>query len=357
MIFDSHYLGPEFPTAEDKEYVGSVYSKVKEALFANRYYLTWGAKGEAALPVYGVSLGRALRGVFSRGSRWPFQAAADRAIESPADLRWGPGRRGFRRILHPNGVCLFGRWEIDDTPDGTSYTGQFKKGSRALIIGRYSTCCTETRRNHYRSLALVGKLYPTDDPNHTAPLRTASFISQEDLGGTKSRYINDAILRNAPDTRPWRRGLALPVLLVTGLVFRRTDKQPTIRQLYQIAELGKSAGERTSAPKFMQLRVHQDQPRVDEIDFRDEILAQIYDKGRSQALRKLIFTIEVSDHGTTKGLFVQRRTFDSWKRIGHIIFDEAVASYNGDFVLHFHHPPWRNDRNDPSTLARERLEH
>jgi hypothetical protein len=34
------------------------------------------------------------------------------------------------------------------------------------------------------------------------------------------------------------------------------------------------------------------------------------------------------------------------------VFDEVVASYNGDFVIHFHHPPWRNDRNDPSTLAR-----
>jgi len=125
MIFDSNYLGPELPTAEDKEYAGSVYSKVKDALFGNRYYLTWGAEGGTPLPVYGVTLSRAVRGVFFHGDRWPFQAAANRAVESQADLRWGPGRRGFRRILHPNGVCLFGKWEIDDAPDGTAYTGQF----------------------------------------------------------------------------------------------------------------------------------------------------------------------------------------------------------------------------------------
>src|ERR1700675_2700229 len=31
--------------------------------------------------------------------------------------------------------------------------------------------------------------------------------------------------------------------------------------------------------------------------------------------------------------------------IGNITFEEAVASYNGDCVLHFHHPTWRHDQN------------
>ena len=30
----------------------------------------------------------------------------------------------------------------------------------------------------------------------------------------------------------------------------------------------------------------------------------------------------------------------------------AVASFNGDHVVHFHHPAWRDDRNDPSTVKR-----
>ena len=92
----------------------------------------------------------------------------------------------------------------------------------------------------------------------------------------------------------------------------------------------------------------------DRLDFRDEVLARIYDKGDSEPKRTLTFNIEVCDEGRTKGLLVQRRIFTNWNRIGRIVFDEAVASYNGDFVLHFHHPPWRNDRNDPSSLARKR---
>ena len=47
-----------------------------------------------------------------------------------------------------------------------------------------------------------------------------------------------------------------------------------------------------------------------------------------------------------------RRTFRNWRSIGKLMFDNAVASYNGDFVIHFNHPTWRNDRNDPSTATR-----
>ena len=47
-----------------------------------------------------------------------------------------------------------------------------------------------------------------------------------------------------------------------------------------------------------------------------------------------------------------RRRFGNWQRIGSLVFNEAVASYNGDFVIHFNHPTWRDDRNDPSTATR-----
>jgi hypothetical protein len=86
--------------------------------------------------------------------------------------------------LHPNGVCLTGRWEITEE---TRYSGYFTRGSKGLVIGRYSTCCTETRRGHTRSLSLVGKVYPTVDPDHLDPLRPASFITQQDLGGRENR--------------------------------------------------------------------------------------------------------------------------------------------------------------------------
>jgi len=355
MNFDTHYVGPVARTVEDDAYRGSIFAEVRKALFANAYYLTWGAPDEPPLPVYEVTLRRALDGVLRIGKQWLFQRASDRSIDSRADLRWGAERRGFRRILHPNGVCLLGTWEIDDSA-GDKYTGYFRGGSRALIVARYSVCCTETRRGRYRSLSMVGKLYPTTDPMHAGLLRPANFITQEDLGGSRSNDISEVELRNAPDTTPWRRGPALPVLLVTGLVLRRTDRNPTIRQLYEIAELGKPAGERTSAPEFMKLEAEQSvaPPGDPDLDFRDEILARIYDKGNSTPLRKLTFHISVSDEGHTRGLLVQRRVIGNWRRIGRMVFIEAVASYNGDFVIHFPHPSWRRDRNNPSTVVRKK---
>jgi hypothetical protein len=345
-------FGIEAITEEDRAYRGSRFADVRAALFANPYQAVWGRPGEPPLPVYDVTVRSVLRGVLPFGGPFLFRQATERAVDSKADLRWGPERKGYRRLLHPNGICLTGLWEITET---TEYSGYFRHGSRALAVGRYSTCCTETRRGHSRSLSLVGKLFPTTDPAHAEPLRPANFITQQDLGGEYTDHINDAELRNAPDTRAWRRGGALPVLLVTGAVFQGVDKQPSQRQLYEVAELGKAAGEATRAPEFMRLLVAPGQPRIDgaALDFRDEIMAQIFDRGDPRPKRTLTFVIEVTDDGATRGLPVfQRRTFRNWRRIGTLTFDDAVASYNGDFVIHFGHPVWRDDRNDPSTAAR-----
>ena len=339
-------------TDEDRGYQGSRYSVVRQAVFANPYQKIWGTEDAPPLPVYEVTTGSVLSGILPFGKPWRLLQAVERTVDSGADLRWGADGKGFRRLLHPNGVCLTGVWEILEE---NAYSGYFKKGSQALIVGRYSTCCTDTRRGHVRSLSLVGKLYPTTDANHAKPLRTANFFTQQDLGGDFSDFINDAELRNTPDTRSWRRGAGLPVLLLEGAAFMRADKEPSQRQTYEIAELGKTQDEATRAPEFMRLRVASEQPRIagEGLDFRDEIMAQIYDKGDPAPKRQLSFTIDVSDTGETKGTPVfQRRIIDNWKTIGRITFSEAVVSYNGDFVLHYNHPSWRDDRNDPATATR-----
>jgi len=168
--------------------------------------------------------------------------------------------------------------------------------------------------------------------------------------------INEAEIRNAPDVTPWRRGSGLPVFLLTVLVLLRADKQPAVRQLYQIAELGKPDREPTLAPEYMRLTVDPTQSHVygAELDFRDEILAQIYDDGNPSPQRKLVFNIDVSDEGKTFGRFFRRVRIKNWRRIGRIVFEEAVASHNGDYVIHFPHPPWRKDRNRADSLARQR---
>ncbi len=346
------YFGTQATTDEDRAYGGSRFAEVREAIFANPYQKVWGREGEPPLPIYDVTLGSVLRGVLPLGKGYLFREAVQRAVDSHADLRWGKEGKGFRRLLHPNGVCLTGRWEVTEETD---YSGYFRQGSQGLLITRYSTCCTEPRRGHTRSLSMVGKLYPTTDPNHPEPLRTASFFTQQDIGGDYSDYINDAELRSAPNVTVLRRGTGSPVLLITGLVFQLVDREPTQRQLYQIAELGKPTAEPTRAPTFMRLLIPGDQPRISgrSLDFRDEVMAQIYDRGDATPKRNLIFDLEVTDEGTKSGPgFRQQRTFTNWRRIGKLTFAEAVISYNGDFVIHFNHPTWRRDRNDPTTATR-----
>lgn len=105
----------------------------------------------------------------------------------------------------------------------------------------------------------------------------------------------------------------------------------------------------------MRLLVAVDQPRIEgeALDFRDEIMAQIYDRGDPAPKRKLSFRIEVTDESESHGLPVRQRwRFRNWRQIGSITFDRAVASYSGDHVLHFNHPTWRKDRNDPATATR-----
>ena len=344
-------FGVEQTTDEDRAYRGSRCADVWAAIRANPYLDVWGRPGNPPLPMFPVTLASVLRGTLS-SEHYYFLRAAERTVDSHADLRWGPDRNGYRRLLHPNGVCLFGQWAITaETP----YSGYFAQGRTALLVGRYSTCCGETRRGHTRSLALVGKLFPTTDPDHPTPLRTANFITQEDIGGADSIAINDAELLNAPNTTATRRGSGLPIILVTGLVLSRADRQPTIRQLYPIAELGKPATVPTRAPAFMRLLVAKTQPRIggDTIDFRDEIMAQIFDAGDPTPKRTLTFDIEVTDEGETHGTKLrERRTFANWRRIGQMVFSDATVSANGDRVVHFNHPTWRDDRNDPSTATR-----
>ncbi len=343
-------FGIEAVTDEDRAYQGSRFSAVREALFADPYQKVWGVPDAPPLPVYKVTLGSVLRGILGRA--YLFRQATERVVDSAADLRWGPDRKGFRRLLHPNGICLTGLWEITED---TAYSGYFRKGSRALIVGRYSTCCSETRRGHSRSLSLVGKLFPTVDADHREPLRTANFITQQDIGGDDTDTINDVELRNAPNTTAWRRGTGVPILIITGAVFSHVDKKPSIRQLYQIAELGKAKDEPTRAPTYMRLLVAPDQRRIEggNLDFRDEIMAQIYDRGVAAPKRALTFHIELTDEGETRGPSAfERRTFRNWRHVGKIVFDQAAASYNGDFVINFNHPTWRDDQNDASTATR-----
>ena len=128
------YFGTETFTESDRAYSGSRFAEVRDAIFANPYQKVWG-NGSTPLPIYKVTLSSVLRGVLSFGKRYVFKQAVERTVDSHADLRWGVDEKGFRRLLHPNGVCLTGRWQVTEE---TEYSGYFRKGSEALAVGRYS---------------------------------------------------------------------------------------------------------------------------------------------------------------------------------------------------------------------------
>ena len=345
--------GSERFTDEDRLYAGSRFREVVDALFANPYQTVWGREGEPPLPQQEQTIRTVFGGLLASGRNSRFEHASARTLDSGADLRWGVDRKGFARLLHPTGVCLVGWWEITEE---TPYSGYFQGGSQALVVARYSSGAGGNRRGRIRSLALVGKLFPTLDPDHPTPLRTANFFAQQDIGGERSESINAAELRNAPDVTVFRRGPAGTLLVKVAAVFRRVDAESTIRQLYPIAELGKPAAEPTRAPAFMRLLVaagHPVIPGVD-LDVRDEVMAQIFDRGDPVPRRTLTFTIDVTDDGETSGTPLRvRRTFRNWRTIGRLVFDNAVVSYNGDAVIHFAHPTWRPDRNDPASATRK----
>jgi hypothetical protein len=199
------------------------------------------------------------------------------------------------------------------------------------------------------------KIYPTMDPEHPTPLIPASVIVQEDLGGMRTDYVNDAELVNAPSVHAYRRGIYFLIMLRAGPIFQQLDKIGDSRQVHEVAELGKPPDQVTNAPEHMLLKMTPGQPRIEgrHLDFRDEIYGHIFRPGDAAPTGVMEFDISVSSYGRKTGVQgLSRVTVTDWQRIGKLRFTEAIASYNADHVVQFHHPGWRDDRNDPSTYVR-----
>ena len=225
------------------------------------------------------------------------------------------------------------------------------------MIARISAGVTMTLRGIRRSYGIALKLYPTVDDNHDQLLQTANVFLVDDLGGTTASHLIEVELTNAPHVTGFNRGHEIPVLLKEGLVFALVDRMATIRQVYPIAELGQAAHAQTNAPAFLRLQAASGQPVIDEQDVRHEVLAHIFDKGNPKPQRTLSFDIAVSDTGKKSGLLsspkVKDKPLPTGRPLARSISTMAWPPYNGDFVLHFRHPTWRSDRNDPSTAVRQ----
>lgn len=345
-------LGVQGITEEDRNYQGSRYAEVRKAVFANPYQKVWGAPDEPSLPQYEVSVKRTYEGILPCGRPDQLKQASIRTVDTFADLRWGKGK-GFRKLVHSNGVCLTGIWEITEDNE---FSGYFKKGSQGLIIARVSCATTAITRGKLRAFGIAGKLYPTLDENHEELLKPASFLTAEKITGSRALHITDVGMTNAFAVKLLETE-DIPTALVgirAGLVFKKVDVSGTVRQLYQIAELNKEPGEATNTPEFMRLKASEGHLVIDEEDFRDETLAHIFDRGNPTPQRILSFDISVANEGKEEGnpLTGLKVIINNWRKIGTLTFDDGVASYNGDFVLHFNHPAWRLDKNNSTTVVR-----
>jgi hypothetical protein len=285
------------------------------AYTGSRFADVWGevkSTPYSTLPQTPVSIGR----FFGLGVNY-LKAAAIRTINNENDLL-----PHFDKLVHPNGVCLSGTWNITEQ---SPYTGYFAQGSSGLIIARASVALSDTTRGNFRGFGLAGKIFPTTDPNHTSPLPTANFFLIDDLGGTMTDHYTDAQLTNEPATtiHPSEALYLAGIAAVASDAFKAADINPGIRQVYPIAELGLGDPTTLHSPKFMKIQGAPG-PRSDEADFRNELNVQNYGG-------HLELEIYVSEDKT------------NWQKVGFIDFTDSVASDSCDHRIHFSHPKYRTD--------------
>jgi len=247
---------------------------------------------------------------------------AERTLQEHADIL-----KPFNKLAHPNGICLKGVWEIHEE---NRYSGYFKKHSKALIIARSSSALSNTHLGEIRSFGFAGKIFPTLDPHKVNQENTANFFLIDDLGGTDAKHYTDVTLTNEPPVSVNSEVLRnVLYALELANTFSKVDKNPSIRQLYEISELGEKDHSRIVTPKWMKVEAKAGQT-VDAEDFRDEL--------RISHNKKLVFIISVANKEDGQGK-------KEWQTIGTITFDRSVVSTSCDHRLHFHHPKWRSDLN------------
>ncbi|MCC6510912.1 MAG: hypothetical protein IT423_17555, partial [Pirellulaceae bacterium] len=130
----------------------------------------------------------------------------------------------FDKLIHSNGICFTGTWEITET---SPYTGYFAKGSKGLLLVRASVAGLSLTANTRRAFGLGGKLFPTMNPDETA--YPANFVVVSHLSGIRTRHITDIEMTNRPTV-----GLGVAPNIVNRVIFRMLDTRPGFRQVHSI---------------------------------------------------------------------------------------------------------------------------
>lgn len=268
----------------------------------------------STLPQETISLGKLF--TFSKNI---ILADAKRTLVDRADIS-----EHFDKLAHPNGICLKGIWKIHSE---NPYSGYFKNSTKALIIARASSAMSKTKRGEIRAFGVAGKIFPTTDEKQINDEHTANFFVIDDLGGTDAEHFTDVKLTNEPEVSTTSEVVKnLLYALKVAKAFGDADKNPNIRQLYEISELGEEDKSNIITPKWMKISAQKGQT-VDAEDFRDEF---IFTNNK-----KIVFDISIASKEVNGK--------KDWKTIGTITFNTSVVSTSCDHRLHFHHPKWRDD--------------
>ena len=309
-------------------YVGSSFNEVLTVITGNDSPATDNIEERAVysqnlLPQYKVSS----RKFFERASGKKINLLARDSIRTVSEQFDYYDR--IEKLLHPNGVCLSGTWEITES---SKYTGYFAQGKKGLIIGRSSAALTNTKFGRNRGFGFAGKLYPTMNPDSVQ--NTANFFLIDVLFGTRAKHFMDVALTSQPKTGFDFFNLFTGLLAAKALF--KADTDPQLRPLYPISELGMNADDTIVTPEWMMIKASAGTPRIDQKDFRLELNAEGYPNGVN-------FDIYVSDttHNSAK--------LDEWTRLGKISMNKSIVSYGCDRRLHFSHPKIKDSKKKKST--------
>ena len=203
-----------------------------------------------------------------------------------------------------------------------------------MIILRASAALSQIHRGEKRAFGIAGKIFPTEDSQHSNPLKTANFFVIDNLGGTYAPNFLDSPMTNDITNIAFgvenigQTGILVAALKAFGFAEKVMGKVLTVRQLYEISQLGEADGNEIVTPAYIKIQ-GQNGPRTELSDFRDDL--RLENNGGS--IRLDISVAADGKLGKEK----------SWSKIGFIELTQDTTAEGCDHRVHFHHPGWRSD--------------
>lgn len=98
------------------------------------------------------------------------------------------------------------------------------------------------------------------NPSEVLQENTANFFLIDDLGGTRAEHYTDVTMTNEPDVSINSEVIkSFLYVLKLARTFSQVDKNPGVRQVYEISELGESDKTKVVTPRWMKVEAKKGQ--------------------------------------------------------------------------------------------------